>query len=209
MKKSLMPVCMLPLSALMGCFSNLGTDYVPPPSPAPAPSFVLAPAPAPPQTVWKSNPAPEEDLVGQAVESMLADESIVQVMKEMGGRRPGLAIGTLDTPGAKDGSTMRVDPRLIVDLMRTRLVQSRKFRILDLAQDDKILEIQNAQHFRGTIDPQTAVRMGKQLGARLLIYGSLSSSAAEYHRATFNLMDLESGELIWSDTKQTPKLVKQ
>ena len=47
------------------------------------------------------------------------------------------------------------------------------------------------------------VRLGKQTGAQYMLYGNLSSivgkDGGSYYRMSLTLMELKSGELVWSD----------
>ena len=53
--------------------------------------------------------------------------------------------------------------------------------------------------------PATMVRLGKQTGARCMVYGNPASIVKDnggedvYYQMTMNLMDVENGEPLWAD----------
>ncbi|MGL6048939.1 MAG: penicillin-binding protein activator LpoB, partial [Aeromonas salmonicida] len=64
--------------------------------------------------------------------------------------------------------------------------------------------------------PASMVRLGKQTGARYMVYGNLSSIVKDngtvkdvYYQMTMNLMDLQNGELLWADQKKIRKQAKK
>lgn len=143
--------------------------------------------------------------VGKMVQSMLDDREFIE---EIGGKRPVLDIGKLDTSRI----SMRLDHKLITDSMRTRLQRSRKFRFVDHTTSDQDLKFMNDQSLNGMTDPSKAIAMGKQTAAQMYLYGSISEMRHsshgiidQYYKITLNLKDLRSGEIVWTDEQLTQK----
>ena len=72
------------------------------------------------------------------------------------------------------------------------------------------------QQSSGMVDSASMVRLGKQTGARYMVYGNLASIVKDngkvkdvYYQMTMNLMDLQNGELLWADQKEIRKQAKK
>jgi len=72
------------------------------------------------------------------------------------------------------------------------------------------------QHGSGMVNPETAVRTGRQIGAEYMLYGNLSSIVKKkggtkdvYYKFTLKLMNLENGLIEWSDEKEIRKTRKR
>ena len=66
------------------------------------------------------------------------------------------------------------------------------------------------------MEPAQAHRPGSQTAAQLILTGTLSSNVQEvgkeklvYYKATFQLTDLGSSEIIWTDEKEIRKAYKK
>lgn len=89
-------------------------------------------------------------------------------------------------------------------LSKTLRQQLRKagFKLVSDGQAEDIKSQLEYQQAGGTPDTASLVRLGKQLGASCLIYGTLtdhsrSGKAVITYRLNTDLMDLGSGELLW------------
>jgi uncharacterized protein (TIGR02722 family) len=96
------------------------------------------------------------------------------------------------------------------DKMRTTLFESGKVRLVNESRRDDLLKEQNYQAEHATND--TAVKIGRQLGARYLVSGTISGMRSQspdqvrisrkhtaYYKLTVEVTDLETGLLAWTD----------
>lgn len=99
-----------------------------------------------------------------------------------------------------------IDTEAVTDTVRTRLIQSGEFRLVDKPtrgmQKEEILW----QRQGGMVDKEKAVEYGKQFGAQYIMFGSVVSFNAEKGRTTrktyqftLNLLDLNTGLIDWAD----------
>ncbi|MOA60699.1 Penicillin-binding protein activator LpoB [compost metagenome] len=54
------------------------------------------------------------------------------------------------------------------------------------------------------MNPASLVRLGRQTGAGYMLYGDLVSEGSRY-RLAMSLMDLKSGELLWSGNRSASR----
>lgn len=82
--------------------------------------------------------------------------------------------------------------KAIAEIMRTELIGTDKFSVVERAQINKALSEQQLQH-SGIIDDQSAVQVGKLIGADLIIVGSVVKIGSSY---TINsrMIDVKTGE---------------
>src|SRR5690606_36462426 len=90
--------------------------------------------------------------------------------------------------------------------------RSGKFRFIDMTKVDSVRRQLDYQNNTGMVDPSTAIKFGRQIGAQYMLYGSLSSIVKQdgstkdvYYKMTMRLMDLETGLIEWSDEKEIRK----
>jgi TolB-like protein len=82
--------------------------------------------------------------------------------------------------------------RGVSEIMRTELVGTKKFRVVERSQMKKALEEQKL-HLTGIIDDKTAVEVGKLVGADFIVVGSVVKIGNSY---TINsrMIDVKTGE---------------
>lgn len=112
----------------------------------------------------------------------------------------------------------------LTDSIRSTLLQSGKFRFVagDFGQGE-IGEQIRFQQGSGRVDPAMAKSFGKQLGADVVVYGSLRSIVKKkgrslesgltktkdvYYQLVLNCVDLETGEIIWSNEEELRKTAR-
>jgi TolB-like protein len=80
----------------------------------------------------------------------------------------------------------------VSEIMRTELVGTKKFRVVERSQMQKALEEQKL-HLTGVIDDKTAVEVGKLVGADFIVVGSVVKIGSSY---TINsrMIDVKTGE---------------
>jgi len=126
--------------------------------------------------------------------------------------------------GIRNDTKEHIDTSAVSDMIRTDLIQGGRFRfVVDKAGQDEIGEQVRFQQESGRVDPKRAMEFGKQLGAEVVIYGTLRSikkkkgrsleSAGQktedtYYLFVLNATNVESGEIIWSDKGEIRKTQK-
>ena len=100
------------------------------------------------------------------------------------------------------------------DKIKTALIQSGKVRFVDVT-NRKDIAIEYDYQQSGYVDPAQAKAPGKQTGSDLILTGTLSANVQEvgkdkliYYKATFQLTDLLTSEIIWTDEKKSAKPTK-
>lgn len=126
--------------------------------------------------------------------------------------------------GIQNKTSEHIDTEAVTDSIRTELLQSGKFRfVADKVGQDELGDQIRFQQESGRVNPEMAKQFGKQLGADVVIYGtlmsiekkkggSLESGGARtedtYYQFVLNCVNLESGEIIWSDKDDIRKTAK-
>lgn len=127
---------------------------------------------------------------------------------EMGAKgRPVLFVDSI-----RNKSSEHIDTEALTDTMRTQLLRSGKYRFVDMTKVQAVKEQLEYQQQSGMVDPAAMVRLGKQTGAQYMLYGNLASIVKDngkvkdvFYQLTMNLMDLQSGELVWADQQEIRK----
>ncbi|MDP6520873.1 MAG: penicillin-binding protein activator LpoB [Planctomycetota bacterium] len=121
-------------------------------------------------------------------------------------------------------TTEHLDTGGISDSIRTSLVKSGRFRFVagDQGQDE-IGDQVRFQQGSGRVDPAQAKAFGKQLGADVIVYGSLRSITKKkgrslenlgiktkdvFYQFTLNCENITTGEIIWSEQQDVTKTQK-
>ena len=86
----------------------------------------------------------------------------------------------------------------VTDFFRNALVSAKTFRLIDKSNMDKILSEQGFQQ-TGCTTQECAVQMGKLLNVKAMISGNFGLLFGEYV-ITINLVDVETGEITYSDS---------
>lgn len=112
----------------------------------------------------------------------------------------------------KNKTSEHIDTESITDSISTKLLRSGKFRFVDMGRVEAARAQLNFQHDGGMVNPATASQFGKQIGAKYMLYGNLSSIVKSnkdkqdvYYKFTIRLMDLESGLVEWADETEIRK----
>jgi TolB-like protein len=101
--------------------------------------------------------------------------------------RPTVAILDFESVGSEEHLG-----KAVAEIMRTELIGTRQFRVVERSQINKALSEQQFQT-SGVINENTAVEIGKLLGADLIIIGSVVKIGTSY---TINsrMLDIKTGE---------------
>ncbi len=127
------------------------------------------------------------------------------------GERPVIAVLRL-----KNKTMEHIDTKSITDKIRTALIRSGRFRFLDLSIRKDLAKELAYQNETGFVNPSTAAKFGRQIGAQYLLYGEITSIVKErgrikdiYYKITLNLVNVETGILEWADEKEIRKGAKK
>lgn len=138
------------------------------------------------------------------VDSLLSFPPIVQITSQ---KRPVVFVDTI-----KNKTLEHIDTESITDTISTQLLRSGKFRFVDMTKLDAIKRQLSYQNDSGLVNQQTAIKIGRQVGAEYMLYGNLSSINKKngskkdvYYKFTMKLMQLETGLIEWQDEKEIRK----
>jgi len=140
----------------------------------------------------------------QMTDSLLSYGPIVELTAS---ERPVLFVERI-----KNKTSEHIDTESITDSISNRLLRSGKFRFVDMGRVEAVRQQLQYQQEGGLVDPATAIRFGRQVGAEYMLYGNLSSIVKSsgdlkdvYYKMTMRLMDLNSGLIEWSDETEIRK----
>lgn len=112
----------------------------------------------------------------------------------------------------KNKTSEHIDTESITDSISTKLLQSGKFRFIDMTSVNAVQEQIDFQQSSGMVDKRKAMQFGRQVGAEYMLYGNLSSivksnqdNSDVYYKFTIRLLDLESGLIEWADETEIRK----
>jgi len=123
--------------------------------------------------------------------------------------------------GIRNETSEHINTGTVSDVIRTDLLQSGRFRfVADKKGQEDIGEQVHFQQESGRFDPTRAMAFGKQIGAEVIVYGTLSSIEKKkgrslesggskfedtYYLLVLNAVNVETGELMWSDKGEIRK----
>jgi len=142
------------------------------------------------------------------VDSLLSFPPIIDITSK---RRPVMFVDTI-----KNKTTEHIDTESITDTIQTKILRSGKFRFVDMTKVEEVRNQLDYQRNSGMVNQQTAVALGRQIGAEYMLYGNLSSIIKKgnnvkdvYYKFTMKVMHLESGIVEWQDEKEIRKQKKR
>ncbi len=145
-----------------------------------------------------------QTIAAKMVDDLISFPPIVEMTSQ---RRPVVFVDKI-----KNKTTEHIDTESITDTVQTKLLQSGKFRFVDMTAVKAIQEQMQFQMDSGMVDPAKAVAFGKQTGAEFMLYGNMSSivkrnSNAQdvYYKFTMKLVNLETGIMEWAGEKEIRK----
>jgi penicillin-binding protein activator len=143
-------------------------------------------------------------IANQMVDQMLVFPPLVQATAT---RRPVAFVDRI-----KNKTTEHIDMESITDSIQSKLINSGKFRFVDMSVVDRVREQLEFQRDSGMVDDQQAMVMGRQVGAEYMLYGNMSSIVKRdnrtqdvYYKFTLKLLHLESGIIEWAGEKEIRK----
>jgi uncharacterized protein (TIGR02722 family) len=127
--------------------------------------------------------------------------------------------------GVNNRTTEHIDTEGITDSIRSALLQDGRFRFVASPQgQDQLGEQVRFQQGSGRVDPAQARSFGKQLGAEVVLYGTLRSIEKSkgrsiesglqkkqdvWYQFVLECSNIETGEIIWSNIKELRKTEKK
>ena len=115
----------------------------------------------------------------------------------------------------RNRTSEHIDMTMLSNKVRTQLVQSGRFRFADVQNRGDIAEEYEYQQ-SGYVDPDQARGPGGQTGAEYLLTGTLTANVQQvgknkliYYKATFQLTNLLTSEIAWTDEKEIRKAYKK
>lgn len=115
----------------------------------------------------------------------------------------------------RNRTTEHIDMTALYDHVKTALIHSGKFSFLDKAARQEVAEEYEYQG-SGYVDPTQAKGPGKQKAAEYFLGGVITSTIQQvgknkviYYKATFELTDISTTEIVWTDHKEITKHFKQ
>lgn len=122
--------------------------------------------------------------------------------------------------GVENRTSDYVDTKNLTDRVRTLMFKSGKAQFVNESRREDLLKEQGFQAANAT--PETQAAIGRQLGAKYLLSGSLvemkttsprqvriSKQKLNYYKLTFEVTDLESGLLAWTTEKEFARQASQ
>ena len=147
-------------------------------------------------------------IAAKMVDDMMVFPPIVDMTRE---RRPVLFVDRV-----KNKTSGHIDTESITDTIQTKLINSGKFRFVDMSVVNRVREQLEYQQDSGMVDQATAAQMGRQIGAEFMLYGNLSSIVKRddstkdvYYKFTLKLLNIQSGIIEWSGEKEIRKTRKR
>lgn len=197
MKSACLLQVVMPLTLMLsGCASNDGNvSYV-------SPEGVDT-------TAINFNSTDLQTTTQKLVSGMMSSPAIADITKN--GQRPVVFFSTL-----KNETAEHINTSMLANTVSTEVINSGKFRFTDMSQVKQMKVQLNYQAQSGMVDQKTAVKLGQQLGAEYMIYGSIADIQSRnrnqqslYFLITLKMIDLKTGIIIWQDQKQIRKVQKR
>ncbi|GAM57627.1 lipoprotein ycfM [Vibrio ishigakensis] len=145
-----------------------------------------------------------QKIAAEMVDSMLNSGSVAAITKD---QRPIVFVERI-----KNKTSEHIDTESITDSVSTKMLNSGKFRFVDMDRVESVRKQLNFQNNDELVDQSSAIQFGKMVGAQYMLYGNLSSIVKEagndkdvYYKMTMRLMDLETGLIEWADETEIRK----
>lgn len=138
------------------------------------------------------------------VDDMMVFPPIVEMTRD---RRPVLFVDRI-----KNKTSEHIDTESVTDTIQSKLINSGKFRFVDMSVVDRVRQQLEYQSDSGMVDQSTAAAMGRQIGAELMMYGNFSSIVKRdgstkdvYYKFTLKLLNIQTGIIEWTNEKEIRK----
>jgi uncharacterized protein (TIGR02722 family) len=141
---------------------------------------------------------------------MITDKMVASLLETtvIGADRPVIWVSPI-----RNKTSEHIDTKMVTDRIRTALLKSGRVRFTAASDIPKELQEQlSYQNEAGIVDPGTASRQARQIGAKFMLYGEIGSIVKQSGRSklvdyqvTLNLTNVQTGLLEWSDDKSIRK----
>lgn len=145
-----------------------------------------------------------QKIASDMVDSMLMSGSVAAITRDS---RPIVFVERI-----KNKTSEHIDTESITDSISTKMLNSGKFRFVDMDRVESVRRQLNFQNTDELVDQRSAIQFGQMVGAQYMLYGNLSSivkSAGNdrdvYYKMTMRLMDLRTGLIEWADETEIRK----
>lgn len=145
-----------------------------------------------------------QKIAAEMVDSMMMSGSIAAITRDS---RPIVFVERI-----KNKTSEHIDTESITDTISTKMLNSGKFRFVDMDRVESVREQLNFQNNDELANQSTAIQFGKMVGAQYMLYGNLSSIVKNagsdkdvYYKMTMRMMDLETGLIEWADETEIRK----
>lgn len=145
-----------------------------------------------------------QKIAAEMVDSMMMSGSVSAITRD---GRPIVFVERI-----KNKTSEHIDTESITDTISTKMLNSGKFRFVDMDRVEAVRDQLNFQNNDELVNQSTAIQFGKMVGAQYMLYGNLSSIVKNagsdkdvYYKMTMRLMDLETGLIEWADETEIRK----
>ncbi len=160
-----------------------------------------------------------QTLSAEMVDSLIASPQVNYINKPGDDKRLLVLMG-----GVENRTSEHIDTQGITDKIQTALLKSGKFRFTaEDAGQNEIAKQVRFQRESGRVNEETARAFGRQIGADVIIYGtlrsiekgrgrSLESGGAKkedvYYQFVMKLVNIDTAEVIWQDEAELRKTAR-
>ncbi len=115
----------------------------------------------------------------------------------------------------KNQTDEHVNTRIIMEKIRTRLINEGAAGFIDDQAVEDILNQMKLQQ-SGLFDNKTVAQVGRLVGAKLILRGTISSIRKKtdrkdiiFYNITLQLVTIQTGEIVWTDEKEIQRLTSK
>jgi len=113
---------------------------------------------------------------------------------------------TLYVDMIRNSTGSALDTAKITNVLHAGLARAGRFKLISLEKNAEFQQSLEYQQSEGAMNPSTAVQLGKQTGADLMLYGNVSrTKKSQIYQLNVSMMDLKSGELLFTDKQSVHK----
>lgn len=145
-----------------------------------------------------------QKIAAEMIDSMMMSGSVAVITRDA---RPIIFVERI-----KNKTTEHIDTEAITDTISTKMLNSGKFRFVDMGRVEAVRDQLSFQNDDELVNPNSAIQFGKMVGAQYMLYGNLSSIVKKsgsdkdvYYKMTMRLMDLKTGLVEWADETEIRK----
>ncbi|WCE28632.1 penicillin-binding protein activator LpoB [Vibrio sp. SCSIO 43137] len=145
-----------------------------------------------------------QKIAAEMTDSMLMSGSVAYITRD---NRPIVFVERI-----KNKTSEHIDTESITDTISTKMLNSGKFRFVDMGRVESVRKQLNFQNNDELVNQSSAIQFGKMVGAQYMLYGNLASIVKQdgskkdvYYKMTMRLMDLETGLIEWADESEIRK----